>query len=88
MVPVAKKRYEIEHKLPTSDEKASSNDSAQGVWAYIAQRKDVPAFRAWTGWMKDHKEVGILWPRYCADSKCDFNINDCPMLDRLWRATA
>jgi hypothetical protein len=58
-----KKLYEIENNLPTSDEKASSNDSAQGIWAYIAQRKDVPAFRAWTSWMKGHKEAGILWPR-------------------------
>lgn len=78
-----KKRYEIEHNLPTTDEKPSSNDSAQGVWAYIAQKKDVDAFRAWTGWMKNHKEGGILWPRYCKDKHCDFNVNDCPMLDRL-----
>jgi hypothetical protein len=35
-----KKRYEIENNLPTSTEKPSSNDSAQGVWAYIAQRHD------------------------------------------------
>jgi hypothetical protein len=78
-----KKRYEIENNLPTTDEKQSSNDSAQGIWAYIAQRKDVDAFRAWTGWMKNHKEGGIFWPRYCADKHCDFNVNDCPMLDRL-----
>jgi hypothetical protein len=78
-----KKRYEIENKLPTSDEKASSNDSAQGIWAYIAQRHDVAAFRKWTGWMKDHKEGGVFWPRYCKDQHCDFNVNDCPMLDRL-----
>jgi hypothetical protein len=78
-----KKRYEIENNLPTSDEKASSNDSAQGVWAYIARTKDIDAFRRWTGWMKDHKEGGIFWPRYCADSHCDFNVSDCPMLDRL-----
>jgi hypothetical protein len=77
-----KKRYEIENNLPTSDEKASSNDSAQGVWAYIAQRRDVSAFRRWTDWMNAHKELGI-WPRYCMDSKCDFNFSDCPMLDRL-----
>jgi hypothetical protein len=77
-----KKRYEIENHLPTSDEKASSNDSAQGVWAYIAQLRDVAAFRRWTDWMKAHKEAGI-WPRYCTDSKCDFNVSDCPMLDRL-----
>jgi len=32
--------------------------------------------------MKEHKELGI-WPRYCVDSKCDFNVSDCPMLDRL-----
>jgi hypothetical protein len=78
-----KKRYEIENKLPTSDEKASSNDSAQGVWAYLAETKDVPAFRRWTNWMKAHKEGGIFWPRYCADKHCDFNVSDCPMLDRL-----
>jgi hypothetical protein len=77
-----KKRYEVEHNLPTSDEKGSSNDSAQGVWAYIAEKRDVEAFRRWTGWMKGHKEQGI-WPRYCADQKCDFNVSDCPMLDRL-----
>jgi hypothetical protein len=77
-----KKRYEHENNLPTSDEKASSNDSAQGVWAYIAQRKDHDAFRAWTGWMLEHKLLGI-WPRYCLDSNCAFNFADCPMLDRL-----
>jgi hypothetical protein len=32
--------------------------------------------------MKGHKELGI-WPRYCTDNKCDFNVSDCPMLDRL-----
>ena len=77
-----KKRYEIEHHLATTDEKASSNDSAQGVWAYIAQKKDVDAFRRWTGWMSDHKQLGI-WPAYCLDVKCSFNVSDCPMLDRL-----
>jgi hypothetical protein len=77
-----KKRYEIETNLPTSDEKPSSNDSAQGAWAYIAQKRDVEAFRRWTGWMKEHKELGI-WPRYCMDNKCDFNVSDCPMLGRL-----
>jgi hypothetical protein len=77
-----KKRYEIENHLKTTDEKASSNDSAQGVWAYIAQRKDVDAFRRWTGWIKDHKLVGV-WPRYCMDINCSFNVGDCPMLDRL-----
>jgi hypothetical protein len=77
-----KKRYEIDNNLPTTDEKPSSNDSAQGVWAYIAQKHDVDAFRRWTSWMRGHKELG-LWPRYCTDSKCDFNVSDCPMLDRL-----
>jgi hypothetical protein len=77
-----KKRYEVENGLPTSSEKPSSNDSAQGVWAYIAQKRDVEAFRRWTGWMRKHKELGI-WPRYCTDAKCDFNVSDCPMLDRL-----
>jgi hypothetical protein len=77
-----KKRFEVENGLPTSDEKPSSNDSAQGVWAYIAQKHDVESFRRWTGWMREHKELGI-WPRYCNDSKCDFNVSDCPMLDRL-----
>jgi hypothetical protein len=77
-----KKRYEVENNLPTSDEKPSSNDSAQGVWAYIAQKHDVDAFRRWTGWMRSHKDLGI-WPRYCSDAKCDFNVSDCPMLDRL-----
>ncbi|MGJ5208126.1 hypothetical protein [Bradyrhizobium sp. HKCCYLR20261] len=77
-----KKRYEIENGLPTSDEKPSSNDSAQGVWAYIAEKKDVEAFRAWTGWMKEHKLLGT-WPRYCLDNACAFNFADCPMLDRL-----
>jgi len=76
------KRCQIENHLKTTDEKASSNDSAQGVWAYIAQRKDVDAIRRWTIWIRDHKELGS-WPRYCLDIKCSFNVGDCPMLDRL-----
>jgi hypothetical protein len=77
-----KKRYEIENSKKTTDEKPSSNDSAQGVWAYIAQKKDVTAFHRWTGWMQDHRLLGI-WPRYCMDTQCAFNVSDCPMLDRL-----
>jgi hypothetical protein len=77
-----KKRWEIENNLPTSTETAASNDSAQGVWAYIAQKGDVDAFRRWTGWMKGHRQAGI-WPQYCLDKNCAFNPSDCPMLDRL-----
>ena len=70
------------HVDPTGHESQFSKDHSLGVWAYIAQKKDVLAFRRWTDWMSKHKKFGI-WPRYCLDATCDFFFSDCPMLDRL-----
>ena len=77
-----KKLFEFVNKLPTSTETSSSNDSAQGAWAYIAEKRDVDAFRRWTQWMSDNKRLGV-WPQYCLEESCAFNFGDCPMLDRI-----
>ena len=64
-------------------ESTFSNDHAQGVWAYIAERKDLAAFKRWTQWIeKNDKALGFV-PRYCEDNRCAFKFIDCPMLDRL-----
>jgi hypothetical protein len=66
-----------------------SNDHALGVMAYIAQRKDVTAFQAWTDWIKNKGGICTSMlcipglPRYCPDDRCGFKIADCPMLDQL-----
>lgn len=77
-----KKLYEYVNNLPTSTESSSSNDSVQGVWAYIAEKRDVDAFRSWTKWMMEHRQNGI-WPQYCLEKNCLINFGDCPMLDRI-----
>jgi hypothetical protein len=73
----------LREKPPEGSETTFSNDHAQGVWAYIAETKDIKAFRGWTGWIaKNREQLGFI-PRYCDDDRCGFKLMDCPMLDRL-----
>ena len=83
------------HRAATSTSKEEggsettfSNDHALGVMAYIAQTRDVVAYRNWMNYIKSIDPCASFQclpglPRYCPDDKCGFKFIDCPLLDRL-----
>ncbi|CAH2408376.1 hypothetical protein [Mesorhizobium escarrei] len=67
-------------QIDTDDQSSFSTDQALGVYLYLVQTGDKPAFARWLNWIKRNPHVYGPQPSYCTHKECLFKALDCPLL--------